>query len=190
LGVDAAVAVLAAIGLVLALGQGEDWLMSHLPAQALYSIAVSNDIASAAPAVAAVGGAVRTVLISAAALVLLAIVIRRAPRPWMLPVLALILLLVNVDSSVRTVGEFALSYGIGLLWGVGALLFCVVFARRNYVAYLLVFWILALRPAASELMATGNPGLQANGAAVIAVMIASYFWTAAVGLRAHFRGSD
>ena len=183
LGLDAGVAVLAAAGLALALSQAEDWLMSHFPAQAIYSLGVSNELASAAPAIAAVTGAVRTLLISAAALVLLALVFQRAPRRWMILALGLVALTVNVPSSVRTGGEFALSYGVALLWGCSAVLFCLVFARANYLAYALVFWILALRPAASELLASGNRSLKAQGFAVIAVMIASWIWAAAPALK-------
>ena len=182
LGLDAAVAVLAATGLVLALGQAEDWLMSRFPAQALYSIGAPSDLASAAPAVAAAAGAVRTLLMAAATFVLLALVRRHTPRRWMLLLLALAALFVNV-APARTPGEFALSYGVALLAGLGAALFCFVFARANYLAYALVFWILALRPAASELLAAGNATLKAHGFAVIAIMIVSWIWAAAPGLR-------
>ena len=39
---------------------------------------------------------------------------------------------------VRTPGELALQYGIALLTGAGALLFCYRFARDNYLAYAVV----------------------------------------------------
>lgn len=177
LGLDAAVAVLAAAGLVFALGQAEDWLMSRFASQALYSIGVSNIVASAAPALAAAAGAVRTVLLSAAALTLLALVVTRVNNRWALLLLGLVALTVNLPSSVRTPGEFALSYGVALLWGGGALLFCFAFARANYLAYALAFWILALRPAAAELFAAGNGRLQTHGFAVIALMLAGFVWT-------------
>jgi membrane protease YdiL (CAAX protease family) len=182
LALDAVVAVLAAAGFALALSQAEDWLTAQFHAQALYSIYVSNDVASAAPAVAAVTGAVRTVLLSAAALVLLALVNKRASR-WILLPLALVALTVGLPSSVRTPGEFTLAYGISLLWGCAVLLFCRFFARSNYLAYALVFWILALRPAAVDLLSTGNPTLEANGFAVIIVMLlgAGWFWLAPRG---------
>jgi membrane protease YdiL (CAAX protease family) len=183
LGLDAGVAVMAAAGLALALGQVQDWLMSRFPAQAIYSIGASNEVASAAPAVAAAAGAVRTLLMAAATLVLLALVKRHTPRRWMLLALALAALFVNVAAPARTAGEFALSYALALLGGLAAALFCFVFARANYLAYAVVFWILALRPAASELLGTGNPTLKAHGFAVIAIMIASWIWAAAPALR-------
>lgn len=173
---DALVAVLAAAGLAFALSQAEDWLTAHFHKQALYSIAVSNDVASAAPAVAAISGAVRTVLLSAATLALLALIMQRAPRRWMLLLLGLVALTVNLPSSVRTGGEFTLAYGLSLLSGIAALLFCRVFARSNHLAYALVFWILALRPAAADLLATGNPALEVHGGAIVFVMILSAAW--------------
>lgn len=182
LGLDAAVAVLAAAGLALMLGHVDDWLMSRFPAQAFYSIGVSNDVASAAPAVAAAAGAVRTLVLLAATLVLIVLIKRNTPRRWMLLVLAFAALFVNV-APARTAGELSLSYGVTLLEGLAAALFCFVFARANYLAYVLVFWILALRPAASELLATGNPTLKAHGFAVIALMIFSLVWGAAPALR-------
>ncbi|HEY1239612.1 MAG TPA: CPBP family intramembrane glutamic endopeptidase [Bryobacteraceae bacterium] len=176
LGLDAVITVLAAAGLAFALSQAEDWLMSHFARQALYSIGVSNLVASAAPAVAAAAGAVRTVLLSAAALTLLALAVSRVGNRWLLLLLGLVALTVNLPSSVRTPGEFALSYGVALLWGGGALLFCFVFARANYLAYALALWILVLRPAAAELLAAGNGRLQAHGFAVIALMLAGAVW--------------
>ena len=176
LALDALVAVLAAAGLALALGQAEDWLTAHFHKQALYSIAVSNDVASAAPAVAAIAGAVRTVLLSAAMLALLALIIQRTPRRWMLLLLGLAALAVNLPSSVRTGGEFTLAYGLSLLSGFAALLFCRVFARSNHLAYALLFWMLALRPAAADLLATGNPALEVHGGAIVIVMILSAAW--------------
>src|SRR5581483_4572630 len=103
----------------------------------------------AAPAVAAVTGAVRASLLSAASLTLLVLIVRHTPKRWLLP-LGLVALTVNLSASVRTVGEFVLAYGVALLWGCAALLFCRIFARSNYLAYALVFWIAALRPAAAE----------------------------------------
>jgi len=176
LGLDAAVAVLAAAGLVLALSHADAWLTSRFARQALDSIDVSNIVAGAAPAVAAAAGAVRTVLLSAAVLTLLALVVRRVSYPWVLLLLGLVALTVSLPSSVRTPGELALSYGVALLWGGGALLFCLVFGRANYLAYALAFWILALRPGAAELLAAGNSRLQAHGLAVIALMLAGIVW--------------
>lgn len=173
LALDALVALLAAIGLAVALGQTEDWLMARYHAQAFYSVGASNNIVSAAPAIGAIAGAVRSVLLWSAVLALLALVVKHTPKRWMLLLLGLFALAVNLPSSVRSAGEFALAYGVTLLWGCAGLLFCRVFARDNALAYALVFWIAALRPAAAEFLATGNAALQAQGIAVTVVMVVS-----------------
>jgi hypothetical protein len=179
LGLDASVALLAAVGFALLLSQTEGWLMGRFHRVALYSIAIPSVVASSAPAVAAVAEAVRTTLLSAAALALAALLVKRVPRRWMLVVVALAWLTVPVPSAVRTMGEFVLAYGIELLWAGGALLFCVVFARSNYLAYALVLWIAALRPAMVALWKTGNPASEVHALALAAVMAASWFWASA-----------
>ena len=179
LGLDASVVLLAAVGFALLLSQTEGWLMGRFHRVALYSIGIPSVVASSAPAVAAVAEAVRTTLLSAAALALAALLVKRAPRRWMLVLVALAWLTVPVPSAVRTMGEFVLAYGIELLWAGGALLFCVVFARSNYLAYALVLWIAALRPAMVALWKTGNPALEVHALALAAVMAASWFWASA-----------
>ena len=179
LGLDASVVVLAAVGFALLLSQTEGWLMGRFHRVALYSIGIPSVVASSAPAVAAVAEAVRTTLLSAAALALAALLVKRVPRRWMLVVVALAWLTVPVPSAVRTMGEFVLAYGIELLWAGGALLFCVVFARSNYLAYALVLWIAALRPAMVALWKTGNPASEVHALALAAVMAASWFWASA-----------
>jgi len=176
LGSDALFAVLAAVGLSLALGRAGAWMMSRFHAQALFSFAASNLVASAAPALGAVAGAVRTLLLSAATFVLLVVVVTRLKPRWLLVPLFALAVTVNLSSSIRTGGEFALEFGISLLGAAAALVFCFVFARANYLTYALVFWIAALRPAAGQLLVSGNPNLMAHGIAVIAVMIAPLLW--------------
>ncbi len=184
LGVDAALAVLAAVGLAAALGRTQDWLMSRFHAEALFSIGVSNLIASAAPALTAIAAALRTTFLAGAAFALILRILRRFARPWSLVPLVLIAASVNLPQSIRTGNEFLLQYGISLLWAGGALLFCVLFARGNYLAYALAFWILALRAAAGELLQTANPALKAHGIALVAVMLLSLF-----GAAGRIRGS-
>jgi len=57
--------------------------------------------------------------------------------------------------------------------------FCIWFGRRNWLAYALVLWLLALRAPLLELLGNGNPSLDAQGWAILAVMAASILWVAA-----------
>jgi hypothetical protein len=182
LGRDASVVVLAAAGFALLLSQTEGWLMARFHGVALYSIGIPSVVASSAPAVAAVAGAVRTTLLSGAVLALAALLVKRTSRRWMLVAVGLASLAVPVPSAVRTMGEFVLAYGIELLWAGGALLFCLVFARSNYLAYALVLWIAALRPAMVALWKSGNPASEVHALALVAVMAASWFWASAPAL--------
>jgi hypothetical protein len=62
-------------------------------------------------------------------------------------------------------------------------LFCLVFARKNYLAYALVFWAMALRPAMMELFGNGNPALDRQGWIVAGVFAVSVVWAVAPALR-------
>ena len=58
---------------------------------------------------------------------------------------ALLALCATIPGQVRTPGEFLLHYAISLAMAAGGIAFCWFFARRNYLAYALVFWLMALR---------------------------------------------
>jgi hypothetical protein len=62
-------------------------------------------------------------------------------------------------------------------------LFCLCFARKNYLAYALVLWAMALRPALAELFGNGNPALERQGWMVAGALAVSVIWALAPALR-------
>jgi membrane protease YdiL (CAAX protease family) len=183
LGWDAAAALLAAAGLAMLLHRHAAMLMDHHHAQALFAIGSPDLIVSRAPALAAVAAAVPSALTNAATLALIAIVVKKLPQWWMLALLALAALMVNLSGGIRTPGEFALQYGLAALWTGCAALFCLSFARKNYLAYALVLWAMALRPAMMQLFGNGNTALDRQGWMVAAVLALSVVWAVAPALR-------
>ncbi|MGA2267645.1 MAG: type II CAAX endopeptidase family protein [Bryobacteraceae bacterium] len=182
LGLDAGAALLVAIGLWVFLNQLDAVLADRFHAQALFAIGSPDLIVSHAPALAAVAEAARSLLMNAAILAFIAIVVRKLPKWWMLAPLALAALSVNLSGDIRTPGEFALQYGMALIWGGCAVLFCLCFARKNYLAYALVLWMLALRPAMMQLFGNANPALQMQGWMVAGVLALSVAWAVAPAL--------
>jgi hypothetical protein len=183
LGLDAAAALLAAAGIWILLNQHDAMLMDHHHAQALFSIGSPDLIVSRAPALAAVAGAARSLLMNAAMLALIAIVIKKLPKWWMVALLALAAFTVNLSGDIRTPGEFAIEYAMAAIWAGGAVLFCLCFARKNYLAYALVLWSMALRPAIAELFGNGNPALERQAWIVAGVLAVSVVWAVAPALR-------
>jgi hypothetical protein len=183
LGLDAIAALLAAAGLLIILNQHDAMLMDHHHAQALFSIGSPDLIVSRAPALAAVAGAARSLLMNAAWLAFIAIVIKKLPKWWMLALLALAALTVYLSGEIHTPGEFALQYAMAAIWAGCAVLFCLLFARKNYLAYALVFWAMALRPAMAELFGNGNPALERQGWMVAGVLAVTVVWAVAPALR-------
>jgi len=92
---------------------------------------------------------------NAATLALIAIVIKKLPKRWMLVPLALAALSVNLSGDSAPSGIRApVRHGRRL--GGCAVLFCLSFARKNYLAYALVLWAMALRPAIGSCSAMGT----------------------------------
>jgi hypothetical protein len=87
-----------------------------------------------------------------------------------------------LPGGVRTAGEFGLHYGLALITIGCAVAFCLWFGRRNWLAYALVLWLLALRRPLMELLGNGNASLDAQGWIVAAVMAVSVMWAVAPGL--------
>jgi hypothetical protein len=73
----------------------------------------------------------------------------------------------------------ALQYTIALAAAAAGVAFCWFFARRNYLAYALVFWLMALRAPMMQLLGTGNPTLQLQGYLIAAIMGATLLWAVA-----------
>jgi hypothetical protein len=174
-GLDAGVALLAAIGFGLLLNRLEALLANRFHALALFSISSPNLIVSAAPAVAATASAVRSTIVYGAVLGIIALMARRAPRV----ALALLLAFAMVSTDVRTAGEFALEYAGALAAVAAAAAFCLWFARGNYLAYMLALWAIAMRGPLAEFF--GN-GLTVQGWVLVGVAVAAAMWAVAPGL--------
>jgi membrane protease YdiL (CAAX protease family) len=183
LGLDAGAALLAAAGFEILLNQHDAILQYHHHAQALFAIGSPDLIVSRAPALAALASAVPSALMSAATLAFVAILVKKLPKWWMLALLALAALAMNLAEDIRTPGEFALQYAMAAIWAGCAVLFCLLFARKNYLAYALVLFIMELRPAMMALFGNANPALERQGWMVVGVMGALVVWALAPALR-------
>jgi membrane protease YdiL (CAAX protease family) len=182
LGLDAGVLLLLGIGLWALSSQVGAILTDRFHAVALVGVGSPNLIGDPAPAVEAVANAVRSVFARGAILAILALVAQKVPKRWMLAPLALVAIVAMVSDDVRTPGEFALEYVVAFV-GVGcALLFCLRFARNNYLAYTLLLAVLALRPALAELLGSGNAGLEMQAWVLVALMAAGVAWAVGPGL--------
>ena len=175
---DAVLALLAGAGLALLLRQFEAVLLDRFHSLALFSISSPDLIATAAPAVAALAAAIRSTIIDGAMLGVLALVVRRLPKPSFAIVLVIVAAFALLPSDIHTPGEFALYYALGLAAIAAAVAFCLVFARRNYLAYALVLWVMSLRGALGELFGNPIPALHVQGYVVVAVLAATVVWMA------------
>jgi len=180
LALDAVVLLVVAIGLWQFWHQLAGLLTEHFHALSFVEVAEPSLIGLPAPALTAVIDAVRTIFTRAAILALGVLAFRSLPKRWMVAPLVLLLAFVAVSADVRTPGEFALSYGIALGGLALTLVFCLWFARRNYLAYVLVFTLGSLYPAAAELFHSGNRGLAVQGWIVAGAAVLALAW--AVGI--------
>ena len=182
LALDALAALAAAAGIGLVLNQLQAVLLERFHAQAVFSISSPDIIASAAPALAAVSNAVRALLTDAAMLGLLTLLVWQLTKPWMRYAAALLALCATVPGEVRTPGEFILHYSISFVMAAAGIAFCWFFARRNYLAYALVIWLVALRTPMMQLLGTGNPALQMQGYLIAAIIAVTLIWAFAPAL--------
>jgi hypothetical protein len=132
---------------------------------------------------------VRSIFTRAAMLAVGALAVRWLPKRWMVAPLALLLAGAMVSEDVRTVGEFALEYLPALVGVACALTFCLWFARRNYLAYLLVLVVGAVYPALAELFHSGNAGLAMQGWMVAAVILLGVAWAVGPGVAGGEKGA-
>jgi membrane protease YdiL (CAAX protease family) len=173
-GIDALICLLGAAGVALLLQVLRGLLQDRFHAEALFSAGSPNLIVSAAPAVAALAGAVQSTLLFSGLVATLAVILRRLSKPWMQVALGLLLAFGVLPMSIRAPGEFALYYGIAIIGVAAAAGFCRYFARDNYVAYALVLAAMALRGAAAELL--GVPWLRVQGWIVVFALLAAVVW--------------
>jgi hypothetical protein len=131
LALDAVVLLLLAMGLWRLSQALADVLTDRLHAVAILGMDSPSLIGLPAPAVTAVANVVRAIFTRAAMLAVLALVVQKLPKRWMLAPLTLLAACVLVSDEVRTPGEFALEYLVSFAGMVCALAFCVWFARNN-----------------------------------------------------------
>jgi membrane protease YdiL (CAAX protease family) len=170
---DAAVALAAAAGTALIVYQLQAMLIGRFHANALLSFGAPTLIVSAVPALAAVSGAIRGVVLAAAVLGTLALIVRWLPRRWMLAPMGLLLAFALLPTDVRTPGEFALGYAVALLTIAGAAVVCFWFARDNYLAYAVILWVVALRGPLGELYGNTRP---LHLGIVTAILLGGVLW--------------
>jgi hypothetical protein len=176
LGADALVALGAAAGLW-GISRGvAAVLTSHFHAQAILGVGAPDLIGDAAPALEAVAAAVGPLFMNAATITIAALLVGTLRKRWMLAGLIVLAAAAALSNEIRTPGELALQYGPALLSVACAVVFCHWFGRKNYLAYALVFFVMALRSALLELFGSGNAGLAAQGWMVVAVGALVMVW--------------
>jgi membrane protease YdiL (CAAX protease family) len=178
LALDAVTALTVAVGISVALNQLRGLLFGLFPAQALFSIGSPDLIVSSAPALAALADAVRSTLMTAAGLAVIVMGIRKTPKRWMLVPLAFVALFAMLSPDTHTPAEFALQYGLAFVGAGAYALFCLWFARNNYLAYALALWVMALRTPLAQLFSTTNPALEVQAWIIAAAMALTLVWAA------------
>lgn len=189
LGLDAAVLLLMAIGLWHVCHELSNILVTRFHALAILDVDGPTLTGLPAPVLAAVAGVARSVLSQAAVVALFALVLKHLRRRWMLVPLALLAACASVSEEVRSPGEFALEYAIGIAGIVCALAFCIWFARGNYLAYFAVLTLSAFHPALAELIHSPNPALVTQGWILAVVLILILVWTLGPGWTRSARSS-
>ena len=177
--VDAVAALLAGAGIALALHRLDGILLERFHAQAVLSIGSPDIIVSAAPALAALANGVRGLLTDAALLGLLALLAWQLTKPWMRYAALLLGLCATLPTEVRTPAEFLLHYTISLATAAAGIAFCRLFARRNYLAYALAIWLMALYKPMMELLGTGNGALAMQAVLIVGIAAATLLWAVA-----------
>jgi len=176
-GADAAVAALFAIGIIVLLDRLQTLLMDHFHAQALFDFASPNIIVSAVPALSVIASALGEVLVFAGVLAVIVQLLGILRKGWMTILVGLLAAVAFVSTDVRTVGEFALEYGVSLASLLCAVVFCRYFARHNYLAYVLaLFAVSCLSRATMQLLAQPNSSLHLQGWIVVACIGAAMVW--------------
>jgi membrane protease YdiL (CAAX protease family) len=178
MGLDAALAAIAAAGVGLLWRHFAAALTAHFHTQARLDVSAPDILASAAPAVGAVTDGVSTLILLGAALGLMAMLIVQVNQRWAVVIGVMLALIATVSTDAHTIGEFALEYGMAVSMAATVLLFCWFFGRRNYLAYALVLWLASLASPLAELMATGNGAMQAQGWIIVLVAVISVVWAA------------
>ena len=118
-------------------------------------------------------------LIFGAALAVAVLTLKGMRARWMAAAAGLLLPFLSMGADVRTPADFALQYAGGALGIAAITVFCRYFARGNYLAYVVIFWLLALRGPMEELLGNPYPAYVLAGRIVAAVALAAILWAIA-----------
>jgi len=183
-GIDAVFAAALAAVLVTALGRLRWLLIDRFHPQALLSADVRTALATISPAASGIAGACRETLFWLALLAIIVYVVRYLERwPGAAVLAGLAAAAGLVPGTVHTAGEFLLYYAIQLIYLVAAVLFVKYLVRRNYLAYLLIGWTLALLERGADLLSQPAAPLRFQGGILIALLAATLIWALAPVLR-------
>ncbi len=183
LGLDALFAAGLAAVVMAALERVRWILIDRFHPHSLLSAAPHNIFGTAAPILSAIVGASQQALFWLAVLALLAELVRYLRRwPWAAVLAVLVAAAAFVPSPAHTAGEFLLYYCITLIEIGAAVVFVRFFAGRNYLAYLLTAWTLALVDRGADLLAQPAAALRQQGWVLMIVLLATLLWAAAPAL--------
>lgn len=187
---DAGVAILAAAGLALLLNRVEWLLMDRFHASAVLGLDSPDLLITIFPALGAISGAVRSVVLDSALVALLAVIAQTLSRNWMRVGAGLLAVFALMPSSVHSAGELGLGYAMAAATGLCAVAFCWWFARDNYLAYVLVIWGLKLREPLAQLFGTPIRAYQVQGWIVAGALLLALIWGLAPALTGESRGAE
>ena len=191
-GIDALFAAGLAAVLVTALGRLRWLLIDRFHPQALLTADARTAFATISPAASGIASACQETLFWLALLVLIAHAVRYLERWPGAAVLAGFAAAAGlVPGTVHTAGEFLLYYAIRLIYLAAAVLFVKYIVHRNYLAYLLIAWTLALLDKGADLLSQPAAPLRLQGGILIALLLATLIWAAPVtSLRRRLRGDQ
>ena len=183
-GRDALVAAALALALMLAFGHLRGLVLNRFHAQALLSTGVPSDFAMTTPAVPALAGTLGGTLLGVGLLALGVFLVETlGKRRWLLVPLGVLAVAARVPGEVHTGGELALSYGLSLVGAAGLVAWVVWFARGNYLAYVLAFWVWAVAGQAESFLVQPAAELRRQGWIVVVVGVAGALWAGLAGRR-------
>ena len=183
-GTDALLATGLAAAAVAALGRLR-WLeIDRFHPQALLSADAQTAFATISPAASGIAAACQQALSWLAILALVAYLVRYLGRWPGAAVLAGLAAAAGLaPGTVHTGGEFLLYYGMRVMYLAAAAIFVKYVAGRNYLAYLLIVWTLALMDKSGDLLSQPATPLRVQGGILIAVLAGTVAWVIAPVVR-------
>ena len=187
-GVDAVFAAGLAAVLAIALGRLRWLAIDRFHPQALLSADARTVFATISPAASGIASACQEALFWLALLAVVAYLVRYLERwPGAAALAGLAAVAGLVPATVHTGGEFLLYYAIRLIYLAAAVLVVKYMVRRNYLAYLLIAWTLALLDKGGDLLAQPAAPLRLQGGVLIALLAATLAWALAPVFRGDSR---